>query len=179
MPYDLGSFPEDNTKKLEVKDYVDVKKKAAKLGHTIPDGIVLLPSSFESAQTRNDLVYAAGTDTVKKLLVQAGVPAAKLEKDGQEYPRTVQHAFEWIGPVILFTAAAVSQNPEIVSITLGVISNYLTDWFRGVPKQERTARLKMVEEKDGRYKIFDYNGPPENLGQVKDAMDRFYNERQN
>jgi hypothetical protein len=46
----LDRFPEDNTKNLEVKDYVDVKKKAAKLGHTIPDGIVLLPSSFESAR---------------------------------------------------------------------------------------------------------------------------------
>jgi hypothetical protein len=90
------------------------------------------------------------------------------------------HALNWIGPAILFSAAAISQNPEIVSITLGVISNYLTDRFRGVPKQERTARLKMVQEtKEGSYKIFDYDGPAENLGQIKDAMDRFYNERQN
>jgi hypothetical protein len=89
------------------------------------------------------------------------------------------HALEWIGPAILFSTAAISQNPEIVSITLGVISNYLTDWFRGVPKQERTARLKMVEEtKEGIYKIFDYDGSPENLGPIKDAMDRFYDERQ-
>jgi hypothetical protein len=35
MPYDLSSFPEDNTKKLEVKNYVDVKKQAAK--HTGED----------------------------------------------------------------------------------------------------------------------------------------------
>ncbi len=85
------------------------------------------------------------------------------------------HALEWIGLVVLFSAAAISQNPEIVSITLGVISNYLTDWFRGVPKQERTARLKMVQgTKEGTYKIFDYSGPVENLGPIKDAMDSFY-----
>ena len=82
---------------------------------------------------------------------------------------------EWIGLVVLFSAAAISQNPEIVSITLGIISNYLTDWFRGVSKQERTARLKMVQgTKEGSYKIFDYSGPVENLRPIKDAMDSFY-----
>jgi hypothetical protein len=85
------------------------------------------------------------------------------------------HALEWIGLVVLFSAAAISQNPEIVSITLGVISNYLTDWFRGFPKQQITARLKMVQEtKEGNSKIFDYDGPAENMGPIKDAMDRFY-----
>jgi hypothetical protein len=179
MPYDLGSFLEDNTNRLEVKDYVDVKKQAAKLGHTIPDGIVLLPSSFKSAQTTNDLVYTAGTDTVKKLLVQAGVPAAKLEQDGQEYPHAVQHTLEWIGPVILFTAAAVSQNPAIISVALGVISNYLTDWFRGEPKENRSASLTIVKEtKDGDYKSVDYSGPPEGLSKVADILDRFDDEKQ-
>jgi hypothetical protein len=33
MLYDLDPVPEDNTRKPEVKDYVDVKKQAAKLGH--------------------------------------------------------------------------------------------------------------------------------------------------
>jgi hypothetical protein len=56
------------------------------------------------------------------------------------------HALEWIGPIVLFSAAAISQNPEIMSITLGVISNYLADWFRAVPKQGRTAKLKMVQK---------------------------------
>jgi hypothetical protein len=32
MLYDLDPVPEDNTRKPEVKDYVDVKKQAAKLG---------------------------------------------------------------------------------------------------------------------------------------------------
>jgi hypothetical protein len=53
---------------------------------------------------------------------------------------------EWIGPVIIITAAAVSQNPEIVSITLKVTSNYLTDWFRGVSKENRRASLTIVKE---------------------------------
>jgi hypothetical protein len=37
----------------------------------------------------------------------------------------------------------------------------------------------MVEEtKEGIYKIFHYDGPAENLGPIRDAMDRFYDERQ-
>ena len=76
-----------------------------------------------------------------------------------------------------FQCGAISQNPEIMSITLGVISNYLTEWFRGVPRQERTARLKMVQEtKEGSHKTLDYDGPVENLGSIQDVMDRFYDE---
>ena len=78
MQYDLEHVPEGNTNRTEVTDVVDVKKQGAKLGQTISDGIVLLPFSFEYAQSRNDLVYAAGTATVKKLLIQAGLTVAKL-----------------------------------------------------------------------------------------------------
>jgi hypothetical protein len=90
------------------------------------------------------------------------------------------HTLEWIGPVILFSAVAISHNPEIMPITLGVVSNYLADWFRDVPKKERTARLKMVQKtKEENYKIFDYDGRAENLGPIKDAIGTFYDERQN
>ena len=41
--YDLDPVPEDNTRKPEVKDYVDVKKQAAKLGHPNPATRVCLP----------------------------------------------------------------------------------------------------------------------------------------
>jgi hypothetical protein len=43
MLYDLDPVPEDNTKKPEVKDYVDVKKQAAKHGHLNPATRVCLP----------------------------------------------------------------------------------------------------------------------------------------
>jgi hypothetical protein len=88
------------------------------------------------------------------------------------------HALKWIGLVILFSAAAISQNPELVSITLGVIANYLTDWFRNVPKKDGAAKLKMVQgTKDGSYRIFDYDGPVESLVPIRDTMDNFYDER--
>jgi hypothetical protein len=43
MLYDLDPVPEDNTRKPEVKNYVDVKKQAAKLGHPNPATRVCLP----------------------------------------------------------------------------------------------------------------------------------------
>jgi hypothetical protein len=45
------------------------------------------------------------------------------------------------------------------------ISNYLTDLFRGEPKENRRASLTIVKEtKDGDYKRVDHSGPPEGLG---------------
>jgi hypothetical protein len=175
----LEHVPEGNSRRPQAKDYVDVKKHGEKLGVTIPDAVVLLPLTFESAKSKSQLIDAPHTDTVRKLLEEQGIHAEKLKDDGQEYPPLVQHAVDWIGPTIFFTAAAISQNPEIVSIALGVISNYLTDFFKGAPKEERRARLKIVKETEDGCKSFDYEGPAENLGQVKDIMDRFDNESQN
>jgi hypothetical protein len=64
-----------------------------------------------------------------------------------------------IEPVILFTAAAISQSHEIVSVTPCIISNYLTEWFGISPKENRNASLTIVKEtKDGYYKSLDYDG---------------------
>jgi hypothetical protein len=174
----LHRLPPNDDKKLEVGDYINIREKAAELGCAIPEGVVLLPFSFERAKDRKDLVYADSADTVKKLLTQAGVPALKIDRDGEHYSRAVYHSLEWIGPLILITAAAYTQDPNVISVTLNVLSNYLTDWFRGVPKENRKATLTFVKEmKDGAYKRLDYSGPPENLKDVKDILDRLDNEK--
>jgi hypothetical protein len=55
----------------------------------------------------------------------------------------------------------------------------LTDWFRGVPTENRRASLTIVKEtKDGDYKSLDYSGPPEYLHEVKEIMGRFDDEKQ-
>jgi hypothetical protein len=56
MLYDLDPVPEDNTRKPEVKGYVDVKKQAAKLGHLNPATRVCLPHLLNQYFISPDMV---------------------------------------------------------------------------------------------------------------------------
>ena len=66
--------------------------------------------------------------------------------------------------------ALLSETPALVSIALGVIANYVTDLFKGVPGKH-TARLHVVvEQKDGGCVQLTYNGPATEIGEILDAV---------
>lgn len=73
-------------------------------------------------------------------------------------------SFEWIGPTLLVTGAFASQNQAAISVALNVISNYLTDWFKGTP-EKNTAKLQIIVEKtkSKQFVKIDYEGPPEGI----------------
>jgi len=54
-----------------------------------------------------------------------------------------------------------------VTIALNVISSYLTEWFKGIPKNNRKVKLSIVlETKKKEYKKIEYEGPPDGLKQL-------------
>jgi len=149
---------------LKISDYLDVKKRAQEIGCNVPETLALIPRNFESARSKEDLVHESSALTVRKLWQQNNIIETPIEKPGEKLPLVAEAAFEWIGPTIFVSAMLLSQNPNLVAIALNVISNYLTDWFRGVVKETRKVKLNViVETKDGDYKKLEYEGPPEGL----------------
>ncbi len=140
-------------------DFVDVGEKAKALDCNIPTGIALLPRNFESAESKDDLLHESSAPTVRVLFRNNGIIETPLEREGETFPQISEKAFEeWIGPTIFVTSALLSQNPHIISVALGVISNYLTDWFKGVPGG-RDAKLDIVvEEGKKSYRRIHYEG---------------------
>lgn len=81
-----------------------------------------------------------------------------------------QRSGEWFGPVILFTSMALSENPELVSITCGIIANYVTDFFKG--QKEPSVRLKFIhkETKTSKLTEISYEGGLEGLGKLEESI---------
>ncbi|MDK2907297.1 MAG: hypothetical protein PWQ66_1258 [Petrotoga sp.] len=162
---------------LKVSDYIDVKKKAEELGCNIPTSIALLPRNYELAVTKEDLIHESTTSTVRILWRQNNVIETPLEQSGEKFPCIFEHAFEWIGPTIFISAMLLSQNPHLVTITLNVISNHLTEWFRGIPRDSRKSKLCIVTEtKSGHYKKIEYEGPPDGLKDLPEIIREVNNE---
>lgn len=162
---------------LKISDYIDVRKKAQEIGCNIPTSIAILPRNFEISKSKEELIHESTTETVRVLWRQNGVTETPLEQPEEKIPFVVEKAFGWIGPTVFIPAMLLSQNPHLVTIALGVISNYLTGWFRGIPRGSRKAKLCIVAEtKSGYYKKIEYEGPTDGLNDLPDIIREVHNE---
>jgi len=162
--------------KIQVSDFVNVKAKAEALGCNIPTAITVMPYEFENAQSKSALCYEGAAQTLKRLFQDNGITQTPLEQEGEEFPSLLKESSveEWIGPTVFVSFTLLSQNPNLISIALNVISNYLTDWFKGsgnkfILLNKATLDL-VVELKNGDCKKLHYEGTGSDLGQVADVV---------
>ncbi|WP_163120952.1 hypothetical protein [Acinetobacter portensis] len=81
-----------------------------------------------------------------------------------------QRSIEWFGPTLLFTTAALAQNPELVSIALNVLSNYISDYFKG--HKEPNVKLNIIVQKSKtEYSNFMYEGPKDGLIEIEKVIE--------
>lgn len=153
---------------IQQEDFVDVAEKALALGCQVPTGLALLPRNFESAISREELLHESEAPTVRILWRRAGLVETPIEPEGERFPQISEESFEeWVGPTIFVSGALMSQNPAVFSLALGVIANYLTDWFKGIPMGRGEARLDVVVEAGKtRYRRLHYEGPVEGLQEL-------------
>jgi len=83
-----------------------------------------------------------------------------------------QRSAEWFGPTLLITTAALTQNTELISIALSVISNYLTEYFKG--RKEPNIKISFITQKSKtQFTKFDYEGDKEGLKEFGKLLDQF------
>lgn len=153
---------------IQLSDYLEVKKRAAELECNVPTELALLPRNFDVAKSKDELVYEGSVPTIRTLWRQAGITETRIEKPGERLSYAQEKAFEWIGPIIFVSGSLLSQNPHLISVALGTVSNYLTDWFKGIPDSKKKVKLDIVVEqtKGKKYKRIHYEGNAEGLNEL-------------
>lgn len=156
---------------VEISDYVNVEERALELGCNNPTGVSILPRNFDKAKNKEELLYESSVPTVRVLLRQAGIKVEGIEKEGDKIPYKVEQALEWVGPILFFSVAELSKNPELVAISIGVISDYLADWFKGL-MGKKNVKLDIVKEiKEGvEYKKIHYEGSVDGLNKIPEII---------
>ena len=156
---------------IEISNYPCVVTKCEALGVDSIEGIVILPNNFEAIDSLEDSVHFISATTVSKLLKQSKLHTILVEPKG-DHKRLVQKSDIWFGPTLFFAAAELSQNPHMVTVSLGVISNYLTNLFKGAPREEIEISLNIVTEqtKTKKTRKFEYRGGIEGLKVLDDAI---------
>lgn len=142
---------------VQVLDYPNVAQRAEELGCTPPTGLALLPTNFDSASKKEDLLYSSSVPTVRTLWREAGISETRIEKEGDKYPYEMQNAFAWAAPLIFVGYSIISQHPELIDLALKVIEQYLDDFFKGITGRKRVVLDIIVGPKSKR--IHYENGP--------------------
>jgi hypothetical protein len=157
---------------ITVSDYINVGERLRELNCTVPSSIAILPGNFENAKSKTDFIHEETTPTVRSLWRQSGVTETPIEEPGERFPLRDEKQFEWLVQIIFISASLLSQNPHLVDIALDVISNYLTDWFRGIAQENRRAKLVIVvETRGGKCKRIEYEGPPDGMKDLPDIIE--------
>jgi hypothetical protein len=151
-------------------EYPPVAERADALGVRRPTGLTMLPRNFATASPGDDLLAEAADSAVRTLWRQANVAEDRLDSPETPFPRVSEHHADWIGPTIFVGSALLSESSALVTVALGVITNYVTDLFKGVPGRH-TARLSVVVERStGDCVSVTYNGPATEIGEIMDAV---------
>ena len=159
----------------KISDYIDVQAKIHDLGCEDPEGISILPVNFDSATSTDEFLQLSETSTVKTLLRNNEIPFSEVRKEKPAYIQN--NAFEWIAPTLFVSASLLSQHPEIISVSLSVIANYVTDFFRGL-SGEKNIKLDIVVEKtkSKTCKKISYEGNVDGLKELANIVKEVGNE---
>src|SRR4051794_33025838 len=107
---------------IEIADYLDVEQRSSDLGLKAPEGACILPRHFAHAKDAGELCHESSALDLKALFREAGLPITVYQPDGTKIPYLQENDITWIGPLLFFSAAALWQNPNIVSVALSVIA---------------------------------------------------------
>jgi len=149
---------------IQTAEYIDVQQRAVELGCNVPTKLAFLPINFEEAKINDDLVFEDSVLTLRKLWRKAGIAETRIEKEGKQISYEQKKSLDVILPTVFISFSLLSQNPTLVTLALSIISNYVTDFFKGMIG-ERKIMIDIVVEQDEekKSKRIRYEGNAEGL----------------
>jgi hypothetical protein len=156
---------------IDITDYLDVEQRSSELGLKPPEGACILPRHFASAKQVSDLCHESSALDLKPLFREASLPITVYQPDGVKIPYLQENDSTWVGPLLFFSAAALSQNALLLGASLGVIGNDLTELFKGLSQPARVRLSVVVETNTTKTatkttKKIDFDGPPDKLSEI-------------
>jgi hypothetical protein len=145
---------------------IEINEKLTELNLALPSGLTFFPENFEAAKTSDDFVFTESIIDITKVFKSKSIEINQLGGDANKL-RSRKNA-DWYAPAIFFSLHLITENPTIVSISLNVLSNYITDFFKG-SFGEKKVKLDIYVEKKGKKKIkkISYNGSIEGLKELE------------
>ena len=156
-------------------EFIHIADRAAELGCHLPTGLAIMPENFETAATRQELIVRGESSTIRTLFRNNQLPLDDFLPSGKRPGFVHNKSHDWAA-FIFISAALLGSDPSAVSVALGVISNYLTDIFRGTPDKKIKLDIAVERKGDRVCKKLTYEGDAAGLAEISDTILRIANE---
>lgn len=152
-----------NIKEIEIVEYLD------KLGIDYPDKICFFPENIDSAKDKSELVFTDSVSDLSKVFKQNNIDISRLGGESKLL-RSRKNA-DFFVPAIFFSLSLISENPSIVSLSLSVLANHITDFFKG-SFNCKNVNLEIYIETNKKKKIkkISYSGNVDGIEKLADVI---------
>jgi hypothetical protein len=159
-----------------ITEYCNVVEKSIQLGLNLPNKITILPRNYYDAKNKEDLLYDSSVETIRKLFRQHNIEESRLESKGEIIPCIQENDFSLVLPTIFVSSLIMSQNTHAISLAISIISNYATDFFKGIPGRNTVRLSIVVETMEGKSsKKVSYEGDCDGLKEIADIAGKVFN----
>lgn len=164
QPFRWLTLPHFRDMNYEIKD-IDLNNKLNELSLQLPHGLTFFPENLETVASADQFIFTDSTVDLNKLFKQENINVVYLGGD-TELCRNRKNADIYL-PAIFFSLSLISENPTIISISLNVLSNYISDFLRGSFGRKTVHVDFYLETKEKRkIKKLSYNGDAEGLKEI-------------
>jgi len=154
-----------------ITDYINVQDKLKELDLKNIETITLLPFNFDIVSKKEDLIYDNSVKTIRTLLRNAKLPDERIEKLSETIGYRQLNHFEWLAPTFFVSYSILTQNPHLITVSLSVLANYLTDFFKGMSGEKKVKIEIVVEKEKGKtYKKVTYKGDGKGLTELAEIV---------
>ena len=131
---------------IRITNYTTVRSRAEGFGFLAPQDLTVLPENFDTASSPSDFLFRPEAATLRTLFRNHSLDVGGLLPNGARPSYITNKSFEWTAPTLFVAASLWSDNASAVNIALGLIANYLTDFFKGIGGSHN-VKLSFVVEK--------------------------------
>lgn len=156
---------------IQITDYPAVSNRAESLGFAVLGGLTVLPENFSTAVSHAEFLFRPEAATLRTLFRNHSLDVGRLLPNDIRPSYITNKNFEWTAPTLFVAASLWSDNASAISIALGLITNYLTDFFRGIGGSHE-VKLSFVVEKTGSKvcKKLSYEGDIKGLSRLAESI---------
>lgn len=158
---------------ITTSEGTNVKRRADELGLQSPEEFSIVPHGMADAESIDDLLHQDEAITIRKVIKEEGIEETPID----EYVSlNIYHtrSAEIAGPIIYFSAEFIANNWGNITAIILAIRSYF------VARNAKNISMEFYCETDNEQStVVKYEGPPENLGDVTDAISEIKNQGEN
>jgi len=150
----------------KVTDFINLRERFENIDNNFHSEFCIVPENIESAKSVDEFIFADNAITIRKVFQKNNVSIDMLQNDNTAFRQRC--SIDWYAPMIFIGYSLLSDNSNLVSVGLSVLSNYITDFFKG-SFGRKNVKIEIVVESTPKkeFKCISYEGSPEGLKELE------------